>query len=1233
MFPQILQWNSQSIKIKKPELLNLIDQYKPAVAAVSETWLVPGSRFRVPGYSCLREDRDDGYAGTALLVKRSLTFTQIPLPPHGQEINAIALRALGVSFLSLYIANPTASLIPSLQAIISSLTPPVIVMGDFNSHHISWGSYKCDPFSHLLLDLLDNLNLCIINDGSPTRRVLPHQNPKSAVDLTITSPSLSSSCLWKRLSSTFGSDHFPILISLHSQSYIAIDPCPLVRYRLSKANWDDFSSSLDVKMDSIPQCTSNNFLSIYDNFVDAILSSANSHIPIKKPRNHRVSPPWWDSECTLVIGERNDAETLYISDMSMDNFIKYKHAAARAKRTIHRKKRAGWNFFCEGLSPRTRPSEVWRNIRRFRCSMNIENVTSNDPAVWLDAFADRLSPPFSPNSYDLPSPPSFISACGNMDAPFSIRELECALEGLVDSSPGVDGIPYSFLTKSNSKCKFKYLELINFFFDFGSSPTTWSKQIIIPILKPGKNPSDPKSRRPIALSSVLCKIMEHLLKTRLEWFLEHNNILAKSQFGFRKGMSTMDSLSIIVTDIHLAFKKKQYLVAAFLDVTSAYDNVQLSVLRQTMQNLSIPEKLTRFICNLLMERSISIKNTNCPPTSRTVWKGLPQGSVMSPLLYNLYTYDLERCVTPFCNILQYADDLALYLAVDSCSVAESRLNSALMYLNDWLDAHGLSLSASKSSSVIFTKKRTIPDLELLIEDDPIPTDNKVKFLGVILDSRLTGIPHLSYVAQKCEKGINVLRSLSGVWWGAHPYSQKLIYNAIIRSHFDYGGFLLDPCNKAATVKISRIQAKCLRIISGTMKSSPTNALQVECVDPPLHLRNQYLCDRFFFKLVQVSSHPLLSKLQRLFQITTAQGYRSLRDLPCLLRSFINFFRIRHPIFHYETFPLFSFPYHCLIFKPQILLDFGIQKDSRQPNRQFNRIITEKWSEWLPIFTDASKLSSSGNVGAAVWIPKFRIILNFKLPPGSSVFSGEATAILEAILYAESHSLDNTLIFSDSLSSLYAISANPFKSKLKSPLVLKIRHALFRCLSRGIIIILAWIPAHSGISGNEIVDSCAKEAVESGDLSHFKIHTQDLVSSAKTRLEKSWESSWQSSRTLKGRHYGQIQPLIPKKPWFFKYREMRKTVTSTICRLRLGHSCTPVHLAKIRIRDSSLCECGLADGTPDHLFFECTKLQTSLYDILPGKIPRPVNLKFLLTLSDPSFIHILSKFITSNKIKL
>ncbi|KAI8434676.1 hypothetical protein MSG28_003208 [Choristoneura fumiferana] len=491
----------------------------------------------------------------------------------------------------------------------NNIKGPYIILGDFNCKHTLWGSPTCDSNSAALLDMLDDLNLCVLNDGSPTRRTSPLQN-SSALDLTLVSSNLISSFNWKVLDRSFGSDHFPILSTIiNSYPSPSISP-PLLKYRTAQADWGKFSRSLDDEISSLDEPDGDNLLEVYPKFVDLLIKAADLAIPLKNTARHKISsPPWWDSECTKAIHERNRAELTYSANLTMDNYISFKKTLAKSKRLLSKKKSQGWTKFCESLSPRSPVSLVWKRIKAFRRGMNSDsNATSNSTDSWLPAFMDRLSPPFVPAEDLFPTPNSQSHpALDSMDEPFSFPELLCALDNLKDSAPGIDGIPYSFLINASRETKMYFLKLINLIFITGVVPEAWKTQIVIPLLKPGKDPNDPSSYRPVALSSVLAKIMEHLIKNRLEWILENRNILAKSQFGFRRGLGTMDSLSILTTDIRMAFSKNQYLVGVFLDISSAYDNVNLSILRQKMLQLSIPMRLTNIICNLYMARYICVR--------------------------------------------------------------------------------------------------------------------------------------------------------------------------------------------------------------------------------------------------------------------------------------------------------------------------------------------------------------------------------------------------------------------------------------------------------------------------------------------------------------------------------------------------------------------------------------------------------------------------------------------------
>nr|XP_049700927.1 uncharacterized protein LOC126055517 isoform X2 [Helicoverpa armigera] len=345
---------------------------------------------------------------------------------------------------------------------------------------------------------------------------------------------------------------------------------------------------------------------------------------------------------------------------------------------------------------------------------------------------------------------------------------------------------------------------------------------------------------------------------------------------------------------------------------------------------------------------------------------------------------------------------------------------------------------------------------------------------------------------------------------------KLIYNALVRSILDYGSFVLIPCNRGALAALDRLQSQCLRIISGCMKSSPVNALQVECAEPPLALRRQYLASRFLSRVFPKSSHPLIPKLQNLDSLCRSSKYWEHKEIPLILKTYRFIQNLNCPINQNRRLPLYNFSYEVLCFIPKIFYNIGISKNSPSANSAFNAVVEERWLGFQRFFTDASKLTSCSYTGAAVYYQNSRIILKLKCPKESSVFTGECVALLEACMFIESHDISSGVIFSDSLSCLQALSQNPFKSKLHSPIILNIKKVLLSCSIQQKEVHLVWIPSHCGIKGNECVDALAKDACTSvtADPAHFSLQGYDLLNLPKAHLETAWQEYWDVSSKKK-----------------------------------------------------------------------------------------------------------------------
>ncbi|KAJ8946480.1 hypothetical protein NQ317_003951 [Molorchus minor] len=307
--------------------------------------------------------------------------------------------------------------------------------------------------------------------------------------------------------------------------------------------------------------------------------------------------------------------------------------------------------------------------------------------MWCDP------PPFICQQEEVQTKP----ADSYLTAPFTITELDRALKQHNNSAPGMDSIHYPMLARLPPSGKRKLLDIFNnIWLNKIPIPQDWFTYITIPIPKPGKPANQAESHRPIALASCVLKTYERLIRNRLEHWLEYNKLLPPSQFGFRRGCSTQESVGNLVTDIQLAFTKNNSISAIFIDIQGAYDNVNINLLTSKMKKIGIPSVLIKNVYELYKNRYIYVRIAGQIIGPRTTSLGLPQGSILSPLLYIIYSSDLDINLPPRIKTLQFADDICLYSEEKSIEECNQILSFAMENVHNWCVSNGLDIAASKS---------------------------------------------------------------------------------------------------------------------------------------------------------------------------------------------------------------------------------------------------------------------------------------------------------------------------------------------------------------------------------------------------------------------------------------------------------------------------------------------------------------------------------------------------------
>lgn len=332
----------------------------------------------------------------------------------------------------------------------------------------------------------------------------------------------------------------------------------------------------------------------------------------------------------------------------------YKGATAKSKKIVKEQKRKSWRNYCSSITIHTTISSIWNKVR---CIKNGSEKTSLYGKVeisqdWLEDYADSIA--VASNSHR-PYTETDNSTLHThiLDELYTLEELHTAIKcNSSDTAPGPDNITYSMIKHLPDTAMKVLLYIYNNIWSSTEWIDEWQEQYIIPIKKPGKNPCEIESYRPIALTSCLIKTLERIMKNKLEWYLESNKLIPSNLFAYRKGKSTSDAIFSLTNNIYTAFKNNNILSTTFLDISGAFDNVCIPLLLEKMSRLNIPSSFIKKIDKLFSNRKITIAFDGKFSNSRHIYSGLPQGSILSPILFNIYTSDLCQIFSPSIKTVQ-----------------------------------------------------------------------------------------------------------------------------------------------------------------------------------------------------------------------------------------------------------------------------------------------------------------------------------------------------------------------------------------------------------------------------------------------------------------------------------------------------------------------------------------------------------------------------------------------------
>ena len=856
----ILQWNANGIGNKLTELGIFMEQQHVKVAAIQESKLTAKSRSpSILNYTLVRRDRRQGQGGGLLFfIHNTVNFTRTPPStatqhdPHLEELTiSIALDNTELLITNVYIppaSSCESGYSPSWDHLMTGTD--TLVLGDFNAHHSAWHSRTTDTRGNQLADLISESNHVVMNEDSPTR--LPGNAEPSSPDVSLASASLITSSDWQT-HTTMSSDHLPILIRL--QTTVTISPAQHRTFvNLKKANWTRYKQEIENKLRSrhLPtDCQKDEKL-----FRATLLKAASHHIPTGRRKLNTQHVP---AEILAMMEERDD---LRKRDPTSPLLTPLNDEITRVTSDHKRRK---WREFVESIDHKTDSAKLWRTIKgiegKSKPMAENEAITFNgNSSTSNKLIADNFNRQFTTSKLGKHSS-SRRTRQVSRDVKrnslenaiqFTSNQVTKAIKSCRNSRAfGPDNLSIFHLKNLGPRATEHLTALYNDSVQSSRLPSIWKTSLIVPIPKPGKDSSLGTSYRPISLLCPAAKVLEALVLPTINEHLSP----ALDQHGFRPKHSTTSALLQLSTDIETGFNQRKpphRTVCVAIDLTAAFDTVSHDTLISKIARSSLPSATIRWMSCYLRGRQAATSFRGTKSSMRIVRTGVPQGSKLSPSLFNYYIADMPRPTEPVKRAC-YADDITVWTSGPKIPELETKINSYLREVSDYLKENSLLISAPKSTVTLFTPDTHQAQMhpKITLEDTQLPLERHPKILGVTFDTSLAFNTHCTNVADRIDKRNNILKALAGTSWGQEKETLLLTYNAVGKSIASYAAPVWSTnASDTSFKKIQTAQNAALRTATGAHKMASIDHLHQESLTMKVKEHSEMLSAQYLVNCLE-----------------------------------------------------------------------------------------------------------------------------------------------------------------------------------------------------------------------------------------------------------------------------------------------------------------------------------------------------------------------------------------------
>lgn len=829
-----LHLNVRSLIPKLDELKFIAQKSNAAVIGITETFLddtINDSEIEIPNYVVERKDRNRDGGGVCVYIRSDIAYNA------RADLQTTELESIWVDVL-----------LPKSKPILFGVCyrPPeqynffnvfedslinterfsdfeTIILGDFNANAICKNPkdsiFKAMKHFCYMFDFTQ-----LIRD--PTRVTA---SSETAIDLIFVSDP-QKVCQSGVI--TIGvSDHFMTFCTrkiLKGQ----INRHKTVKLRSMKNyTTDGFITKLSA-IDWSLIMSSSNLEYAWSNFKTNFLAVIDDIAPFRSVRVKQRAEPWFDSDLRELIQKRD--QTLYKYRKTKDPCM-YSEFKKLRNKVQYKTKKAKSCYYANKIGENSdKPKNLWKILKSLGAGKNVLTRSNSvglgvgdgvsfDKLTVAEKFNNffvnvasslvSILPP-STGKYGLDFVRNFYNGKNVTENQFCLSQVdEDVVQNLLKKvnsckSTGLDKLPAKFIKEAAPVITRPLTHIINLSIKSGQVPDDMKSARVVPIHKKNSK-TEAGNYRPVSILSVMSKIIERIMFNQLEGYLKVNSLLYEFQSGFRPSYSTDTCLIHLSDHIRKEWDKGNLTGMVVLDLQKAFDTVNHEIMLGKLKAIGLSNNSVKWFDSYLTNRTQVVDIDGIYSTTKEIKCGVPQGSILGPLLFLIYVNDMVSAVN--CKLLLYADDSALMVSHSDVDIIQDRLGKELKNVSDWLIDNKLSLHLGKTESILFGTKRKLgrrSELSITCGDTNIVAKSQIKYLGLDLDQSLTGESTGNKVLKKVNSRLKFIYR-KGNYLNMH--TKKLLVSSLIQCHYDYGcSVWYRSVNKKIQTKLQTSQNKIIR---------------------------------------------------------------------------------------------------------------------------------------------------------------------------------------------------------------------------------------------------------------------------------------------------------------------------------------------------------------------------------------------------------------------------------------